>query len=120
MLFERYAVKLKKNNNIHNIFDINFQNEKFEDITIDNISYQIFRNHFTYEFNNATFENLIVIFTKPTIIHNINDRDLYKLKIAYVKTKNNQTIVNVQNWDVVNHLDQYQGLIDFIDIYIMP
>lgn len=120
MLFERYAIKFRRNTNIHNIFDINFQDEQFENINIDNISYEIFRNHFTYEFNNATFENLIVIFTKPTIVHNINHRDLYKLKIAYVKTKNNQTIVNVQNWDVVNHLNEYQGLIDFLDIYIIP
>ena len=120
MLFERYAIKFRRNTNIHNIFDINFQDEQFENINIDNISYEIFRNHFTYEFNNATFENLIVIFTKPTIVQNINHRDLYKLKIAYVKTKNNQTIVNVQNWDVVNHLNEYQGLIDFLDIYIIP
>lgn len=120
MLFERYAIKFRRDTNIHNIFDINFQDEQFENINIDNISYEIFRNHFTYEFNNATFENLIVIFTKPTIVHNINNRDLYKLKIAYVKTKNNQTIVNVQNWDVVNHLNEYQGLIDFLDIYIIP
>lgn len=120
MLFERYAIKFRRDTNIHNIFDINFQDEQFENINIDNISYEIFRNHFTYEFNNATFENLIVIFTKPTIVHNINNRDLYKLKIAYVKTKNNQTIVNVQNWDVVNHLNEYQGLIDFLDIYILP
>lgn len=120
MLFERYAIKFRKDTNIHNIFDINFQDEQFENINIDNISYEIFKNHFTYEFNNATFENLIVIFTKPTIVYNINHRDLYKLKIAYVKTKNNQTIVNVQNWDVVNHLNEYQGLIDFLDIYIIP
>lgn len=120
MLFERYAIKFRRDTNIHNIFDINFQDEQFENINIDNISYEIFRNHFTYEFNNATFENLIVIFTKPTIVHNINNRDLYKLKIAYVKTKNKQTIVNVQNWDVVNHLNEYQGLIDFLDIYILP
>lgn len=120
MLFERYAIKFRRDTNIHNIFDINFQDEQFENINIDNISYEIFRNHFTYEFNNATFENLIVIFTKPTIVQNINHRDLYKLKIAYVKTKNNQTIVNVQNWDVVNHLNEYQGLIDFLDIYIIP
>ena len=63
MLFERYAIKFRRDTNIHNIFDINFQDEQFENINIDNISYEIFRNHFTYEFNNATFENLIVIFT---------------------------------------------------------
>jgi len=121
MLFERYAIKLKENRNYTNIFDINIDDEQFESINIENTTFEMFRNHFTHEFNNASFENLIVIFTKPTIIHtNTDGRSLYKMKIAYVKTKNDQLIVNVQDWNVVNHLNQYQGLIDFIDIYIMP
>lgn len=120
MLLERYALKLRSNVNYASIFNININEEEFSNISIDGTAFEIKNNYFTYEFNNSSFENLIVIYTKPVIISDTAERNLYKLKLGYVKTKNSQLIVNVQNWDVVNHLNQYQGLIDFIDIYIIP
>lgn len=119
MLIERYAVKPKETINLTNIFDINIEDGLFETINIENSSYEMFIHQTSHSIDNASFDNLIVIFTKPEIIYN-NGRDLYKLKIAYVKTKNDQLIVNVQDWNVVNHLNEFQGLIDFVNLYIMP
>ncbi len=121
MLFERYAVQLKVNDSHHDIFDVNFEDELFEEVEIESETYKFTQHHYTYQFANASYENLIAIFTKPEVLHTTgDDRELYHTKIAYVKTKENQVIVNTQNWDVVNHLNEYQGLIDFIDIYIIP
>lgn len=121
MLFERYAVKLRANANHQQLFDINFEDELFEEVTIESDTFKFTKHHYRYEFRNTSYENLIAIFTKPELLYTNNEsRELYHTKIAYVKTKENQLIVDTQNWDVVNHLDQYQGLIDFIDVYIMP
>jgi len=121
MLFERYAVQLKEDASHHHIFDANFEEELFEEVEIEAETYKFTKHHYTYQFTNASYENLIAIFTKPEVLYTTDeDRYLYHTKIAYVKTKENQVIVNTQNWDVVNHLDEYQGLIDFIDIYIIP
>lgn len=121
MLFERYAVKLKKNVNITNIFDINIDDDLFEDVDIEGNVFKFSSNYSTYNFDNASYENLIVIYTKPEIIHRTSeDRDMFRIKLAYVKTKSDQLIVNVQDWNVVNHLNQYQGLIDFIEVFLIP
>ncbi|RXI27846.1 hypothetical protein [Aliarcobacter trophiarum] len=120
MLLERYALKLRKNVNHANIFNININEAEFSNISIDGTDFEMSNKHSKFEFDNSSFENLIVIYTKPAVINTIEGRNLYKFKLGYVKTKNSQLIVNVQNWDVVNHLNKYQGLIDFIDIYMIP
>ncbi len=121
MLFERYVVRVQENQNHTNIFDINFQNEHFENVTIENINYNFSTRHYHYEFDNASFENLIVIFTKSELVYQtMENRELYRCKIAYVKTSEDQLIVNTQDWNVVNHLNEYQGSIDFLDVFILP
>jgi hypothetical protein len=120
LLLERYALKLRKNVDHANIFNININEAEFSNISIDGTDFEMSNKHSKFEFDNSSFENLIVIYTKPAIINTIEGRHVYKFKLGYVKTKNSQLIVNVQNWDVVNHLNKYQGLIDFIDIYMIP
>lgn len=121
MLFERYVVRVQENQNHTNIFEINFEDEHFENVIIENVNYNFSTRHHHFEFDNASFENLIVIFTKSELVYQtIDHRELYRCKIAYVKTSEDQVIVNTQDWNVVNHLNEYQGTIDFLDVFILP
>ncbi|XOB62148.1 hypothetical protein ACMC56_16395 [Campylobacterota bacterium DY0563] len=121
MLFERYAIKLKENVNRTNIFNIDINEDLYETVEIDGNNFSFSRNHLRYTFENTSYENLIVIYTKPEVIYTTREsRQLFRMKFAYVKTKEDQLIVNVQDWNVVNHLNEYQGLIDFIEIFLIP
>lgn len=120
MLFERYALRTGADVEINNIFEVHISDDDFEHIALGENEYDFSNEHLTYAFNNASFENLILFYTKPTL-ENIDDngRRTFHFKLAYVKTKSEQLIVNTQNLNIVNELDEYQGLIDFLDIYFV-
>ena len=123
MLFERYAFKYRENDNIqNNVFDIQISDDDFIQININNENFNIFTELHEYNFYNAAFEKLILTYTKPTIVYNIpaTNRLIYKIRLIYTKTKEGQTIVDLQDWSTIGNLNRHQGLVDFVDIFIIP
>lgn len=119
MVFERYMIRANNRCPVENITRVNINDEVFQTYTIDGYEYEFFTNPIEHEFQNASFDNLITLFTKPQLVFQENGLDLYKTKLAYVKTKDGQLIVNVNDMNIVNHLDRYQGLLDFIDVFFL-
>ncbi len=123
MLFERYAFKYRENNDIqNNTFDIQISDNSFRQVNINNENFDISTELHKYNFSNAAFEKLILTYTKPTIIYNITDinRPMYKVRLIYTKTKEGQTIVDIQDWSTIGSLNGHQGLVNFVDIFIIP
>lgn len=48
------------------------------------------------------------------------NRKMYKIKIAYLKTQENQKVFDYDECKIIETLNEYQGILEFLDTYLIP
>ncbi|WP_121627791.1 hypothetical protein [Poseidonibacter antarcticus] len=110
MYFERYLLRTR-DNEMEGVFSSdNIDNELYTQKTISNEDLDIYNQApLEYDLDYASYQYIIATYTKPILIDERENRKLFKFKIIYAKTSDNQAIVNVTNWNELNQLNNEEG-----------
>lgn len=109
------------NSDLTNVFsEANINDENFTEKTLFNESLKVYNGE-PYQDNTpyASYDSLISTFTKPELIYTRSNKKLFLCNILYAKTKNEQSIVNVETWDETSHLDIFNGPANRLKVYFI-
>lgn len=110
MYFERYLLRTT-DNDLDEVFDeSNINNTLYTSKTISDETLDIYNEEpLKYDAEYASFQHIIATYTKPSLIGTSERFKLFKFKILYAKTSDNQAIVRVSDWDQVDNLTSSEG-----------
>lgn len=124
-LFERFIVTQKEKKQgtlIENDFfrkEIKeYGEEEYKNIQQNNI--KLFKSHLEYSVPYSKTDKIIAFLTKIEKIVTNQEPFLYKTQIAYIKLQEHQDIFDMKRMEIIDKLDEYQGVIDFLEVFICP
>jgi len=120
MYFDRYILRTT-DNELENVFDeTNINLGLYSPKRLFNEPKELYNQApYSQQFNYSSYRYLKATFTKPSFIRNFEDTKLFSFEFIYAKTKDDQSVVDVNTWDELEQLDMFKGVVHRLNVYIL-